>query len=281
MPHRPHVVVIFFKFCIKFPRQNLTHFQDALLHHHRVLVLSLVLSSPLISPINHNNLTSKRLNKEEDTCSHPTSNLNNNFRDTPRRRLSSPADANLAILLSDRWNKCPQFNHLFHKLPSFNNNNNKVCRCSIPYPNITHVLEPVIYQPEQQPQQTQGASYQAPAIPAPSYQAPLAPPPPPPSSGYKTGAVKARSSKTILIDSRCNSNELHQLLSDNIVAGDANESKRKIHKAANEEFSTEGGNDKGIDVICAPGAFSYRIATDFFCEYTKEDITCFAYQQHA
>lgn len=85
----------------------------------------------------------------------------------------------------------------------------------------------------------------------------------------------------MLVDARCNSNELHQLLSDNIVAGDANESKKRIHKAANTEFTTEIGNDNGIDVICAPGPFSYRISTDFFCEYTKQDITCFAYQQHA
>lgn len=82
------------------------------------------------------------------------------------------------------------------------------------------------------------------------------------------------------MDTKCNSNELRQLLTDHIVAEDANESKRRIHKAANEQFITED-SDKGIDVICAPGPFSYRIATDFFCEHTKGNVTCFAYQQHS
>uniref|UniRef100_A0A915CMW3 Ground-like domain-containing protein n=1 Tax=Ditylenchus dipsaci TaxID=166011 RepID=A0A915CMW3_9BILA len=123
------------------------------------------------------------------------------------------------------------------------------------------------------------APIQVPAPPASSYQG--APPPPPADTGsYKTGGYKARASKTILLDSRCNSNELRQVLVENIVADDANESKRRVHKAANEEFTAEEGNG-GIDVICAPGAFSYRIATDFFCEQSKGNITCFAYQQHA
>ncbi|CAK5085539.1 unnamed protein product [Meloidogyne enterolobii] len=63
-----------------------------------------------------------------------------------------------------------------------------------------------------------------------------------------------------------------------IVENDANESKRRLHKATNQQFITEG-SDRGLDVICAPGAFSYRIATDFFCERTKGNITCFVYQQ--
>lgn len=63
-----------------------------------------------------------------------------------------------------------------------------------------------------------------------------------------------------------------------MVAGDANLSKRQIHATANEQFKTLGSK-KGIDVICAPSKISYRIATDIFCEYAKEDVTCFAYQQ--
>ncbi|KAI1728394.1 ground-like domain-containing protein [Ditylenchus destructor] len=123
------------------------------------------------------------------------------------------------------------------------------------------------------------ASYQA----APEIAAPAPPPPPPADTGSYRGTSyksKARASKTILLDSRCNSGELRQVLVDNIIIDDANESKRRVHKAANEEFTTEE-SDKGIDVICAPSAFSYRIATDFFCEHTKGNVTCFAYQQHA
>jgi hypothetical protein len=63
-----------------------------------------------------------------------------------------------------------------------------------------------------------------------------------------------------------------------MIAGDANESKRRIHTMANEQIHTEN-SQKGIDVICAPSKISYRIATDLFCEHTKEDITCFVYQQ--
>ncbi len=90
--------------------------------------------------------------------------------------------------------------------------------------------------------------------------------------------TRARGSKTIVVDTKCNSNELRQLLDEQIVPEDANESKRRVHKTANEQFLSEE-SDKGIDVICAPGPFSYRIATDFFCELTKGNVTCFVYQQ--
>lgn len=97
------------------------------------------------------------------------------------------------------------------------------------------------------------------------------------SEGYKQQKQRLHASKTA-ISSICNSIELRQLIDSLIVENDANESKRRIHKAANKQFVTQG-SDRGIDVICAPGAFSYRIATDFFCEHSKSNITCFVYQQ--
>ena len=63
-----------------------------------------------------------------------------------------------------------------------------------------------------------------------------------------------------------------------ITPSNPDESKRRIHKIANEQFETEN-SERGIDVICAQATFSYRIETDLFCEHTKEDVTCFAFQQ--
>uniref|UniRef100_A0A183CA86 Ground-like domain-containing protein n=1 Tax=Globodera pallida TaxID=36090 RepID=A0A183CA86_GLOPA len=112
----------------------------------------------------------------------------------------------------------------------------------------------------------------------------------------------------------CNSAELQQLMDAQMVAGDANESKRRIHSTANsrtmvggtttKSTSTSSSGDeflglrqlrnsapaataaastaskaRGIDVICAPGVFSYRISTDLYCEHFKRNITCFAYLQ--
>ena len=99
------------------------------------------------------------------------------------------------------------------------------------------------------------------------------------SEGYKQQKQRLHGSKTAISSSSiCNSSELRQLIDSLIVENDANESKRRIHKAANKQFLTQG-SDRGIDVICAPGAFSYRIATDFFCEHSKSNITCFVFQQ--
>lgn len=87
----------------------------------------------------------------------------------------------------------------------------------------------------------------------------------------------AFASKTVNAEGKCSNKVLRKILEKEIVAGDANESKRAVYKAANEEFN--GKENKGIDVICAPALISYRVATDLYCEYTKEDITCFAFQQ--
>uniref|UniRef100_A0AC34QS93 Ground-like domain-containing protein n=1 Tax=Panagrolaimus sp. JU765 TaxID=591449 RepID=A0AC34QS93_9BILA len=99
-----------------------------------------------------------------------------------------------------------------------------------------------------------------------------------PMDAAQQPGYRAFASKTVA-DPRCNSVELRAILQ-NEISGDANESKRRVHKAANEQFQT-ADSERGIDVICANGSFSYRIATDIFCEHTKDDITCFAYQQHS
>ncbi|CAD5208875.1 unnamed protein product [Bursaphelenchus xylophilus] len=133
-------------------------------------------------------------------------------------------------------------------------------------------------------------SYAAPQI-AQGYAAPVAGPtyaaPAPvaaPVASYATGgegvaaAAAAYASKTLNAEGKCSNKELRKILEKEIVAGDANESKRNVYKVANQQFS-DANSDKGIDVICAPALISYRVATDFYCEYTKEDITCFAFQQ--
>lgn len=81
------------------------------------------------------------------------------------------------------------------------------------------------------------------------------------SEGFKQTKQKLHASKTAT-SSICNSAELRQLIDSLIVDNDANESKRRIHKTANKQFVTQG-SDRGIDVICAPGPFSYRIAVRF------------------
>ena len=81
------------------------------------------------------------------------------------------------------------------------------------------------------------------------------------SEAFKQTKQKLHASKTAT-SSICNSAELRQLIDSLIVDNDANESKRRIHKTANKQFVTQG-SDRGIDVICAPGPFSYRIAVRF------------------
>ncbi|KAI6174877.1 Ground-like domain-containing protein [Aphelenchoides bicaudatus] len=125
-------------------------------------------------------------------------------------------------------------------------------------------------------------SYSAPvAAPQQSYSQGPAPVAAPQSSYASTGGTSyksaARASKTLVADGNCNSKELKIIMETSMVAGDANESKRRVHTTANEQFHSS--DNKTIDVVCAPSKISYRVSTDLFCEYTKEDITCFAYQQ--
>ncbi|CAD5206281.1 unnamed protein product [Bursaphelenchus okinawaensis] len=128
-----------------------------------------------------------------------------------------------------------------------------------------------------------GPSYSAP-VAGPSYSAPaqVAAPVASYASGGGEGAVAASAaayaSKTVNAEGKCSNKELRKILEKEIVPGDANESKRAVYRVANQQFS-DANSEKGIDVICAPALISYRVATDFYCEYTKEDITCFAFQQ--
>uniref|UniRef100_A0A914PNC4 Ground-like domain-containing protein n=1 Tax=Panagrolaimus davidi TaxID=227884 RepID=A0A914PNC4_9BILA len=121
--------------------------------------------------------------------------------------------------------------------------------------------------PQAPVQQPQGQQYVQPAAPQ---QGPIETPQ---QAGYK-----ALASKTQNTDAKCNSIELRSIMESEITPSNANESKRRIHKIANEQFETEN-SVRGIDVICAASEFSYRIATDLYCEHQKDDITCFAYQQ--
>ena len=121
--------------------------------------------------------------------------------------------------------------------------------------------------PQAPVQQPQGQQYVQPAAPQ---QGPIETPQ---QAGYK-----ALASKTQNTDAKCNSIELRSIMESEITPSNANESKRRIHKTANELFETEN-SAQGIDVICAASEFSYRIATDLYCEHQKADITCFAYQQ--
>uniref|UniRef100_A0A7E4UW48 Ground-like domain-containing protein n=1 Tax=Panagrellus redivivus TaxID=6233 RepID=A0A7E4UW48_PANRE len=98
-----------------------------------------------------------------------------------------------------------------------------------------------------------------------------------PIENAEQAGYKALASKTVTLDARCNSIELRKVLENEITPGSANESKRRVHTVANMQFTTP---NKSIDVICAASKFSYRIATDLFCEHTKEDITCFAFEQN-
>lgn len=128
------------------------------------------------------------------------------------------------------------------------------------------------------------ASYATGQVSSPVIQAPIPPVPveqpieTAPIASAQQGGYRAFASKTVA-DPKCNSIELRAIL-ENEISTDANESKRRVHKTANEQFQTTD-SERGIDVICASGSFSYRIATDIFCEHTKGEITCFAYQQHS
>uniref|UniRef100_A0A0N5C2X7 Ground-like domain-containing protein n=1 Tax=Strongyloides papillosus TaxID=174720 RepID=A0A0N5C2X7_STREA len=78
---------------------------------------------------------------------------------------------------------------------------------------------------------------------------------------------------------KCNNPELQSIMIDNIVADEPNESKKRIHKVTNEILSPKDGKYTHYDVICSSAPFSFRIATQVFCEMTIKKVTCFAYQQ--
>uniref|UniRef100_A0A0N5A2V7 Ground-like domain-containing protein n=1 Tax=Parastrongyloides trichosuri TaxID=131310 RepID=A0A0N5A2V7_PARTI len=80
---------------------------------------------------------------------------------------------------------------------------------------------------------------------------------------------------------KCNSKELKSIMIDNIVLDQPNESKRRIHKTTNEILSTKDDINSHYDVICSSTPFSFRIATQVFCEITIKNVTCFVYRQLA
>ncbi|KAI6179544.1 Ground-like domain-containing protein [Aphelenchoides besseyi] len=135
--------------------------------------------------------------------------------------------------------------------------------------------------PQQNYQPAPQQSYQQPAPVQQSYQSGPAPAPAPASYAGAGGNSYAHASKTVVAGSKCSSKELRIILENSIIPGDANESKRRIYATATDQIRNANGDKATVDVICAPAQISYRIATDLFCEYTKEDITCFAYQHAA
>uniref|UniRef100_A0AC35UHW3 Ground-like domain-containing protein n=1 Tax=Rhabditophanes sp. KR3021 TaxID=114890 RepID=A0AC35UHW3_9BILA len=92
---------------------------------------------------------------------------------------------------------------------------------------------------------------------------------------------KADNSTTIVktTTEKCNSPELKTIILDGIIPDDPNESKRKIHKTANEILSSADQFNSHLDVICSNTQFSFRIATQLFCEASKSNVTCFLYRQ--
>ncbi|CAD5224260.1 unnamed protein product [Bursaphelenchus okinawaensis] len=77
---------------------------------------------------------------------------------------------------------------------------------------------------------------------------------------------------TLTNDTECNSDDLRQIVKNNI-SEDLNSSKRLIQLAAEAKF---GGR---FDVICSASDFSYVTNTELFCQETQEKVSCYAYRQ--
>lgn len=85
---------------------------------------------------------------------------------------------------------------------------------------------------------------------------------------YRRRAV-AFSSKTV--DPSCNSETLRSIMQE-LITSDSTESKRAIQGAAEEKLSSS------VNVICGSGEFSYIAHTERFCQSSKNDVTCYAFQ---
>jgi hypothetical protein len=59
-----------------------------------------------------------------------------------------------------------------------------------------------------------------------------------------------------------------------MVAKDVEESKKNVHTAAVELLPKQT-----VGVVCAQGAFAYRIPAKTYCEASKLDVTCFLFVQ--
>lgn len=95
----------------------------------------------------------------------------------------------------------------------------------------------------------------------------------------KRNKIKVVPSTLKFTPEKCNSLELQSIMVDNIVSDEPNESKKRIHKVTNEMLSTKDNLNSHYDVICSSVPFSFRIATQVFCEITVKKVTCFVYQQ--
>ncbi|CAB3397469.1 unnamed protein product [Caenorhabditis bovis] len=80
----------------------------------------------------------------------------------------------------------------------------------------------------------------------------------------------SRQDDVILLNRKCNSEELEQILQLSISSS-LSTSKMVISERAEREFNSQ------FDVICAKGIFSYYIEASKYCEVTKNEITCLAY----
>uniref|UniRef100_A0A914XSU4 Ground-like domain-containing protein n=1 Tax=Panagrolaimus superbus TaxID=310955 RepID=A0A914XSU4_9BILA len=85
----------------------------------------------------------------------------------------------------------------------------------------------------------------------------------------QSGATKGSDALDIS-DARCNSEELLQIMTENISA-DVKQSRFKIMEAAEAQL---GGN---FNVVCANGDFSYITSTRLYCLTTLENIKCYAF----
>ncbi|RCN48418.1 ground-like domain protein [Ancylostoma caninum] len=86
---------------------------------------------------------------------------------------------------------------------------------------------------------------------------------------YKRRAA-AYGNKTA-VDPSCNNEALRSLIQE-FITSDATSSKREIQKEAEEKLGV------AVNVICGKGEFSYVAHTESFCQSSKDEITCYAFQ---
>uniref|UniRef100_A0A914XQ43 Ground-like domain-containing protein n=1 Tax=Plectus sambesii TaxID=2011161 RepID=A0A914XQ43_9BILA len=112
---------------------------------------------------------------------------------------------------------------------------------------------------------------------------PPPPPPPPPSQNdcccHCSDPCRFRRRRIALgakteggTNPMCNSEKLRKIMLDN-MSSSTSISKRAVQKAAQEKLLGR------FDVICARGDFSYVVNTNFFCQETLNDVTCYAFRQ--
>uniref|UniRef100_A0A0K0FII2 Ground-like domain-containing protein n=1 Tax=Strongyloides venezuelensis TaxID=75913 RepID=A0A0K0FII2_STRVS len=187
------------------------------------------------------------------------------------------------------------------------------CGCSSPQPSFCGCSQPVVCPPPQ-PCPPQRPPCPPPPIaicprPAPIYINPSCQNcPNSPSSEYRTGYIVLRSNKIFknednqedegeeklishkdmplhdnltfndenknVIDKKCNSEEMKNIILQNIIPSDALKSKHAIYEAIIEKYE-----NPIINVICSESSFTYLvIGIQKFCEFQKDGVICFIYQ---